>query len=122
MLPSTREPLAGYNEGDHKLSQLTPRDRPALFRVFKLHGSALLNNPPNSGIDPGGFAALFAQKSSSINLDTHVREGQDHVEVLPFKARLPLPSPRQFVEQLSSASSAKRAVRPRLVFLRPRGA
>src|SRR6266403_1440131 len=44
----------------------------------------------------------FAQKSSSINLDSHVREGQDHFEVLPFKARLPLHSPRQFVEQLSS--------------------
>src|SRR6266513_1957211 len=54
-------------------------------------------------------AAPFAQKSSSINLDTQGCEGQDHVEVLPFKARLPLPSPRQFVEQLSSASSAKRS-------------
>jgi hypothetical protein len=29
-------------------------------------------------------AALFAQKSLSINLDTHVREGQDHLEVSPF--------------------------------------
>src|SRR5437660_11384565 len=67
-------------------------------------------------------AAPCAQKSSSINLDTQGCEGQDHVEVLPFKAILPLPSPRQFVEQLSSASSAKRAVRPRLVFLRPRRA
>jgi hypothetical protein len=29
-------------------------------------------------------AALFAQKSLSISLDTHVREGQDHLEVSPF--------------------------------------
>src|SRR4029077_7625931 len=39
-------------------------------------------------------AASFAQKSLSINLDTHVREEQDDLEVSPFEARLPLRSPR----------------------------
>jgi len=38
-------------------------------------------------------ASPFAQKSLSINLDTHVREEQHHVEVSPFAARLPLGSP-----------------------------
>jgi len=39
-------------------------------------------------------AAPFAQKSLSINLDTHVREEQDDLEVSLFEARLPLRSPR----------------------------
>jgi hypothetical protein len=40
-----------------------------------------------------GVVAPFAQKNLSILLDTHVLEEQDHVEVSPFKARLPLPNP-----------------------------
>src|SRR5260370_35803379 len=39
-------------------------------------------------------AAPFAQKYFSINLDTHVPEEQDHLEVSPFQASLPLRSPR----------------------------
>jgi len=38
-------------------------------------------------------AAAFVQKSLSINLDTHVREEQDHFEDWLFQARLPLRSP-----------------------------
>jgi len=41
-------------------------------------------------------ASPFAHKSVSINLDTHVREEQHHVEVSPFAARLPLGSPWAF--------------------------
>jgi len=94
----------------------------SLLKPLRLRGCLNGCGSIQARVRPNKAAAPFAQKSSSINLDSHVREGQDHVEVLPFKARLPLPSPRQFVEQLGSASSAKRAVRPRLVFLRPRGA
>ena len=39
-------------------------------------------------------AALFAQKSLSILLDTRVCEEQHHLEVSPLRARLPLGSPR----------------------------
>ena len=35
----------------------------------------------------------FAQKNSSIVLDTRIREEHDHVEVSSFEARLPLRSP-----------------------------
>jgi hypothetical protein len=38
-------------------------------------------------------AEAFAQKNYSIHFDTRIREEQDHVEVSPFEARLPLPSP-----------------------------
>jgi hypothetical protein len=38
-------------------------------------------------------AAPFARKKSSIPLDTHFLGEQDHVEVSPFEARLPLRSP-----------------------------
>src|SRR5260370_11002428 len=37
--------------------------------------------------------APFAQKSLSINLDTHVHEAHHHLDISPFKARLPLGSP-----------------------------
>ena len=67
-------------------------------------------------------ATPFVQKSLLILLDTHVREEHDHFEVSQFKARLPLPNPRAVSLTVGSASSAKRAVRPRLVFLRSRGA
>ena len=39
------------------------------------------------------FRSSFAQKSFSILLDTHTLREQDHVEVSPFEARLPLRSP-----------------------------
>jgi hypothetical protein len=40
------------------------------------------------------FRSSFAQKSFSILLDTHTLREQDHVEVSPFEARLPLRSPK----------------------------
>ena len=40
------------------------------------------------------FRNYFAQKSFSILLDTHTLREQDHVEVSPFEARLPLRSPK----------------------------
>ena len=40
------------------------------------------------------FRSSFAQKSFSIFLDTHTLREQDHVEVSPFEARLPLRSPK----------------------------
>ena len=36
-------------------------------------------------------ATLFAQKSRSILLDTHTREGHHHVEVSPFWGETPAP-------------------------------
>ena len=39
------------------------------------------------------FRSSFAHKSFSIPLDTHTLREQDHVEVSPFEARLPLRSP-----------------------------
>jgi hypothetical protein len=38
-------------------------------------------------------AARFAQKNSSILLDTHILREQARAEVSPFEARLPLRSP-----------------------------
>ncbi len=38
-------------------------------------------------------AAPFAQENLSILLDTQALEEQDHAEILPFAARLPLHSP-----------------------------
>ena len=38
-------------------------------------------------------AAFFAQKNLSILLDTQALEEQDHAEISPFAARLPLHSP-----------------------------
>src|SRR6202011_4423675 len=40
------------------------------------------------------FRSSFTQKSFSILLDTHTLREQDHVEVSPFEARLPLRSPK----------------------------
>src|SRR5712664_117242 len=62
-----------------------------------------------------------AHKSFSILLDTHVREEQHHLEVSPFAARLPLPSPRAVSftvkfcseRQEGSASSARFSPFPR---------
>src|SRR5207253_3736451 len=64
------------------------------YQVVRLNSG---EEDTHSRVRPNKAAAPFPQKSSSIHLDTHVREGQDHVEVLPFKARLPLPSLTQFV-------------------------
>jgi hypothetical protein len=41
----------------------------------------------------GHFAACFAQRNWSIPLDMHAQAEQDHVEVSPFAAKLPLFSP-----------------------------
>jgi len=41
----------------------------------------------------GRFAASFAQRNWSIPLDMHAQGNDDHVEVSPFAARLPLFSP-----------------------------
>jgi hypothetical protein len=48
---------------------------------------------PPSEIEMRSGRRSFAQKNSSIVLDTHTLWEQDHVEVSPFEARLPLPSP-----------------------------
>src|SRR5712692_718454 len=66
-------------------------------------------------------SAPFAQMSLSILLDTHVREEQDHLEVSPVEARLPLPSPRavsltaklRIERQEGSTSSARFSPLPR---------
>ena len=66
-------------------------------------------------------AAPFAQTSLSILLDTHVREGQDDLEVSPFPARLPLRRPRavsftvklRIERQEGSSSSARFSPLPR---------
>ena len=45
------------------------------------------------------FRSSFAQKRFSILLDTHTLREQDHVEVSPLEAKLPLRSPNAvFVE------------------------
>jgi hypothetical protein len=69
-------------------------------------------------LSPPLTAALLHRRIfrlTSINLDTHVREEQDHFEVSPFEARLPLRSPRavsfsaklRIERQEGSASSAR---------------
>jgi hypothetical protein len=67
-------------------------------------------------------AARFAQKNSSILLDTHILGEQARGKVSPFEARLPLRSPSAVSLMPSSASSAKRSGRRRLVSLHSRGA
>src|ERR1700682_4306421 len=79
--------------------------------------SERLFNPPDFRI----VAAPFAQTSLSILLDTHVREGQDDLEVSPFPARLPLRRPRavsftvklRIERQEGSSSSARFSPLPR---------
>jgi len=48
---------------------------------------------PEAILPESAAAARFAQKNSSILLDTRIREEQHHVEVSLFEARLPLRSP-----------------------------
>src|SRR5712664_1963998 len=80
--------------------------------------------PLRAALQSRGFPRcrrFFAQKSLSILLDTHVREEQHHLEVSPFDARLPLPSPRAVSltvklrreRQEGSASSARFSPPPR---------
>jgi hypothetical protein len=66
------------------------------------------------------FRSSFAQKSFSILLDTHTLREQDHVEVSPFEARLPLRSPKAVSLRSSSTSRAKRAQAARFLFSRVR--
>ena len=67
-------------------------------------------------------AARFAQKNFSILLDTHILGEQARGKVSSFEARLPLRSPSAVFLMPSSASSAKRSGRRRLVSLHSRGA
>src|SRR5260370_12846505 len=83
----------------------------------------------NCGLRPALFplTAPFAQKYFSINLDTHVREEQHHLEVSPFQAKLPLLPPRAVSltpklrtgRQEASTSSSRFPPLPRSPFLHP---
>jgi hypothetical protein len=64
----------------------------------------------------------FCTEGFSILLDTHVLEEQDRAEVSPLRRDSRSLVRAQFLEHLSFATSAKRAVRPRFLFLRSRGA
>jgi hypothetical protein len=62
-------------------------------RGFRVSSQTLRASMPNRIESKGIAAARFAQKSSSILLDTHILGGQARAEVSPLQARLPLPSP-----------------------------
>ena len=76
------------------------RPRPSGLRCRGLHGHAaigqvaLMKQSQKLRLVIRVFRTSFAQKSFSILLDTHTLREQDHVEVSPFEARLPLRSPK----------------------------
>jgi hypothetical protein len=68
--------------------------RPSLFQQpAKVSSYTLRASMPNRIESKAIAAARFAQKNSSILLDTHILGRQARAEVSPFQARLPLPSP-----------------------------
>src|SRR5260370_14812812 len=83
----------------------------------------------NCGLRPALFplTAPFAQKYFSINLDTHVREEQHHLDVSQFQAKLPLRPPRavsltpklRTERQEGSTSSARFSPLPRRLLFYP---